>query len=95
MNGGPEEVQSQERHGIIIKRRDIGEGNIVMPRHATAKIEDVDLKIQEPPSAEEMERREEVASLLLSLMDRPVTEEEREFWREFEADLKRDRPQFR
>ena len=66
-----------------------------MPRHATAKIEDVELKIQEPPSAEEMERREEVASLLLSLMDRPVTEEEKEFWREFEADLKRDRPQFR
>ena len=66
-----------------------------MPRHATARIEDVELKTQEPPSAEEMDRREEVASLLLSLLDRPATEEEREFWREFEADLKRDRPQFR
>jgi hypothetical protein len=66
-----------------------------MPKHATARIEDVELKTQEPASAEEMERREQVASLLLSLMDRPVTEEEREFWREFDADLEKDRPKFR
>jgi hypothetical protein len=66
-----------------------------MPKHAPARIEDVELKTQEPASAEEMERREQVASLLLSLMDRPVTEEEREFWREFDTDLEKDRPKFR
>lgn len=56
---------------------------------------DAKLKMQHPPSEEEMERRKEVAALLLSLMDRPVTEEERAFWREFDADLEKDRPQFR
>lgn len=81
--------------GTITKRRDIGERNTAMPKHATARIEDAELKIQEPPSAEEMERREEIASLLLSLLDRPVTEEEKVFSRELEADLRRDRPQFR
>jgi hypothetical protein len=62
-----------------------------MPKHATARIEDVELKIQEPPSAEEMEQRKQLASALLSLMDRPMTEAEKEFWREFDADLEKDR----
>jgi hypothetical protein len=66
-----------------------------MPTHATAKIEDVELKIQEPPSAEEMEQRKQLASALLSLMDRPMTDAEKEFWREFDADLEKDRPKFR
>jgi hypothetical protein len=66
-----------------------------MPKHATARIEEAELRTHEPPSAEEMERRREVASMLLALMDRPTTQEERDFWREFEADLARDRPRFR
>jgi hypothetical protein len=66
-----------------------------MPKRATPRIEDAALRMKEPPSAEEMERREEVASLLLSLMDRPTSQEEKEFWREFQADLDRDRPKFR
>jgi hypothetical protein len=63
-----------------------------MPKHATARIEDIERKMQEPPSAEEMERRKEVAAKLLALMDRPMSNEEKEFWREFEVDLERDRP---
>jgi hypothetical protein len=66
-----------------------------MPKHATARIEDAELRMKEPPSAEEMERREEIAAMLLSLMEHPVSEEEKEFWREFQADLARDRPKFR
>ncbi|HEY2295822.1 MAG TPA: hypothetical protein VGM86_34400 [Thermoanaerobaculia bacterium] len=66
-----------------------------MPKHATARIEDAELKMKEPASPEDMERREKIAEMLLSLMERPVTEEEKEFWREFQADLARDRPKFR
>jgi hypothetical protein len=66
-----------------------------MPKHATARIEDMELRMREPASAEEMARREELAEMILALMDRPTTEEEREFWREFQADLARDRPKFR
>jgi len=66
-----------------------------MPKHATAKIEDKERRLQEQPSTEEMARREEIAEMLRSLMERPVTDEEKEFWREFRADLARDRPKFR
>jgi len=63
-----------------------------MSKHATAKVEDAELKMQEPALPEDMERRKEVAAMLLSLMDRPMSDEEKEFWREFEADLEGDRP---
>ena len=66
-----------------------------MPKHATARIEEIERKMQEPPTPEEMARREEIAEMLRSLMGRPVTDEEKEFWREFQADLARDRPKFR
>lgn len=62
-----------------------------MPKHATAKIEDAELRMKEPASPEDMARRKEVAARLLSLMDRPMSDEEKEFWREFEADLEGDR----
>jgi len=65
-----------------------------MTQHETSKI-DYALKMDDPPSAEEMERRKEMASMLRSLRDRPSTQEEREFWREFQADLEKDRPRFR
>ncbi len=61
-----------------------------MTQHETH--EDTALRMNEPPSAEEMESRREIASLLRSLVDRPTTREERDFWREFQADLERDRP---
>jgi hypothetical protein len=66
-----------------------------MPKHATAKVEDMELKTQEPASAQEMERRKQVASVLRSLMDRPMTEAEKTFWREFDTDLEKDRLKFR
>jgi hypothetical protein len=66
-----------------------------MPKHATASIGDTELRMDSPPSAEEMERRQKLASLLRSRMNRPTTQEERDFWREFQADLEKDRPSFR
>lgn len=66
-----------------------------MPKHATAKIEETELRMKEPVSPEDMARREEIAEMLLALMERPVSEEEKEFWREFQGDLARDRPKFR
>lgn len=66
-----------------------------MPKHATTKFEGVELKTQEPVSAQEMEQRKQLASALCSLMDRPMTDAEKTFWREFDADLEKDRPKFR
>jgi len=66
-----------------------------MPKHATTKTEDVELKTQEPVSAQEMGQRKQLASSLRSLMDRPMTDAEKNFWREFDADLEKDRPKFR
>lgn len=66
-----------------------------MPKHATARIEDAELRTEEPPSAEEMEHRKKIAEMLRAKMNRPVSDEEKEFWREFQADLEKDRPKFR
>jgi hypothetical protein len=66
-----------------------------MPKHATARIEDMELRMREPASPEDMEYRKKIAEMLRSKMDRPVSDEEKEFWREFQADLERDRPKFR
>jgi hypothetical protein len=66
-----------------------------MPKHATARIKDAEPRIEESPSAEEMEYRKKIAEMLLDKMNRPVSDEEKEFWREFQADLARDRPKFR
>lgn len=41
-----------------------------MPKHATARIEEIERKMQEPPSPEEMAHREKIAEMLLSLMER-------------------------
>jgi hypothetical protein len=66
-----------------------------MPKHATTKIEDMEFKTQEPVPAQEMKQRKQLASALRSLMDRPMTDAEKNFWREFDADLEKDRPKFR
>jgi len=63
-----------------------------MPKHATARIEDVELRMKETPSPEEMAWREKMAEMLLAKLDRPMSDEEKEFWLEFQADLERDRP---
>ncbi len=63
-----------------------------MPKHATARIEDAELRMKEPPSDEEMEYRKKIAEMLRSKMNRPMSNEEKEFWLEFQADLERDRP---
>jgi hypothetical protein len=69
-----------------------GKENITMPKHATARIEGAELRMQESPSAEEMEYRKKIAEMLLARMDRPMSDEEKEFWLEFQADLERNRP---
>jgi len=66
-----------------------------MPKHATARLEDTELKMKQPASSKEMERRRQLASLLGTVMDRPVTEAERDFWREFDAELDKERLTFR
>jgi rubrerythrin len=73
----------------------MGRGEHTVPKDATARIEEIERKMQEPPSAEEMEHRKKIAKMLLAKMNRPVSDEEKEFWREFQADLERDRPKFR
>ena len=55
----------------------------------------MELRMREPASPEDMEYRKKIAEMLRSKMDRPVSDEEKEFWREFQADLERDRPKFR
>lgn len=68
-----------------------------MPKHATKFISDAELKRQmndlAPP--EEMERRRELVARMRARMAIPATEEEMRIWREFAADLERDRPKFR
>jgi hypothetical protein len=65
--------------------------NIGMPRHATARLEDLELQMSQPASREEMEKRRKVVARLRSRMDRPVTEAEKGFWNELVAELDRER----
>jgi hypothetical protein len=64
-----------------------------MSKHAT--VNDMEKKMREVASPEEMARREQVASRLDAVLNRPITEAERAFWRELEADLDRERLTFR
>jgi len=66
-----------------------------MPKPATVHIDDAELKMKELAAPKEMERRRAVASRLQALIDRPITEAEREFWQEFEADLEKEHLRFR
>jgi hypothetical protein len=65
-----------------------------MPRHATARIEDAELKLNEPASPEEMVQRKRVAARLRAKMAKPATEHDRKLWQEF-LDLGRERLTFR
>jgi hypothetical protein len=62
-----------------------------MPKHATVHIEDAELKMNEPASPKEMERRGQIAAELDTLWNRPMEEGEEEFWRQFDAELDRER----
>jgi hypothetical protein len=66
-----------------------------MSRHAKAHIDDVERRLNEPASPEEMKRRRELAAELQALWNRPMTEEEDRFWQELDADLQRERLTFR
>ncbi|HEX3555511.1 MAG TPA: hypothetical protein VIA62_19995 [Thermoanaerobaculia bacterium] len=52
-----------------------------MPKHAAAAIED------ELPSPEEIERRRGLLAEIRALRSHPLTEEERDFWREFDEEV--------
>jgi hypothetical protein len=68
-----------------------------MPKHATTFISEAERERQmndlAPP--EEMERRREVLAWFRARMDKPAAEEDLEIWREFVADLERDRSNLR
>lgn len=76
-------------------RRDIEEGNEEMSKHAKAHFEDEDQRLNEPASPEEMAQRRLLASELQALWNRPMTDEEHEFWLEFEAGFEKERLTFR
>jgi len=65
-----------------------------MPRHATAQIEDTELKLSQPASPEEMVQRKRVAARLRAKMAKPATESDKKLWQEF-MDLGRERLTFR
>ena len=68
-----------------------------MSKHATKFISDAERERQmndlAPP--EEMERRRELVARMRARMAIPATEAEKRIWKEFVADLERDRPKFR
>jgi hypothetical protein len=66
-----------------------------MPKHAIADMEDAELRMNEPASPEEMERRGQIVAELHTLWHRPMKEEEEKFWRQFDAELDRERLTFR
>jgi hypothetical protein len=57
--------------------------------------EDADPRLNEPASPEEMEERRLLVLDLQALWNRPMTEGEAEFWREFDAGFERERLTFR
>jgi len=66
-----------------------------MSGHAKAHMDDGERQLNEPASPEEMEHRRQLAAELSTLWNRPMTEEEDEFWRKFDTDLQGERLTFR
>jgi hypothetical protein len=66
-----------------------------MPGYAKRQIDSGDQRRNEPASPEQMEHRRQVVAELRTLRSRPVTEEEKEFWRMFDEELERERLAFR
>jgi hypothetical protein len=61
-----------------------------MPRNAAAAFKDADW--HESLSQEEIERRRQILSEIRALRSHPATEEEREFWRKFDAEVRGPQP---
>lgn len=66
-----------------------------MPGYAKSQIDSMEQRMNEPVSPERMEHRRQVVAELRTLRSRPVTEEEKEFWRKFDEALERERLTFR
>ena len=62
-----------------------------MPRNVAAALEDAE-EWNELPSAEEIERRRQILAEIRALRSRPATEEEKEFWREFDKEVRGPQP---
>jgi len=58
-----------------------------MPKHAAAARENDDLKWDEPPAPEEIERRRRLLAEIRALRSHPLTEEEEDFWQEFDEEV--------
>jgi hypothetical protein len=67
----------------------------LMSGYAKQQIDTMEQRLNEPVSPEEMDLRRQLVAELRARKSRPVTEEEREFWRKFDEDLNRERPSFR
>jgi hypothetical protein len=66
-----------------------------MARQVKNQIGKVEQEMNEPASSEQMELRRLLAAELRTLRSRPVTEEEKDFWRKFDEELKQERLTFR
>ncbi|PYQ67198.1 MAG: hypothetical protein DMF53_02150 [Acidobacteria bacterium] len=69
-----------------------------MPKHATTFIRtseaERERQLNDLAPPEEMERRREFLAWFRAQMDKPATEEDLKIWREFAADLEKDRSNF-
>jgi hypothetical protein len=57
-----------------------------MPKHAAAALKNPD-EWNEPPSPEEIERRRRLLAEIRALRSHPLTEEEEDFWQEFDEEV--------
>ena len=57
-----------------------------MPKHAAAALEHTE-EWNEPPTPEEIERRRRLLAEFRALRSHPLTEEEEDFWREFDEEV--------
>jgi hypothetical protein len=62
-----------------------------MPRNAAAALKGAE-EWNELPSAEEIERRRRLLAEIRALRSHPVTKEEKEFWREFDEEVRGPQP---
>ncbi|MEA2605139.1 MAG: hypothetical protein QOF89_6131 [Acidobacteriota bacterium] len=62
-----------------------------MPKHAAAALESAE-EWNEHPSAEEIEHRRRLLAEIRALRSHPATEEEKEFWREFDEEVRGPQP---
>jgi len=66
-----------------------------MSGHVKSQLGRMEQDMNESVSSEQMERRKLLAAELRALRRRPVTEEERDFWRKFDEELEQERLTFR